>query len=87
MRYFAGDLPGAIGLYEGVVADKAKAAPQTYQELAWLYYRAGRASDAAGAYRESLQRYQQQLAAGNDVDAARHGIRTSEAALRVLEME
>jgi hypothetical protein len=55
--------------------------------MAWLYYRAGRGTDAATAYRESLARYQQQLAAGVDADAALHGIHTCEAALKVLEVE
>jgi len=86
-RYFDGDLAGALRIYEGIVADQAKATPQAYQEMAWVYYQAGRRTDAAAAYRESLARYQQQLAAGIDVDAALHGIRTSEAALKVLEVE
>jgi tetratricopeptide (TPR) repeat protein len=86
-RFFQGDVSGAIRIYEAAVADKTQATPEAYQEMGWLYYEAGRATDAAAAYRQSLERYQQQLTSGQDVEAARHGIRTAEAALKVLELE
>jgi tetratricopeptide (TPR) repeat protein len=86
-RYFQGDLAGAIGTYEAVTAGNDRASAVTYQEMGWLYYQAGRRNDAEAAYRESLARYQRQLAAGEDADAARHGVRTAEAALRVMELK
>jgi len=86
-RYLQGDLGGAIRAYESVVAERSGATPHNYQELGWLYYQAGRSDEAAAAYRESLRRYQQEISAGHDVDAARHGIRTAEAALKVIETE
>ena len=86
-RFFEGDVAGAIRIYEAAVADKTQATPEAYQEIGWLYYEAGRTTDAASAYRRSLERYRQQLASGQDAEAARHGIRTAEAALKVLELE
>jgi tetratricopeptide (TPR) repeat protein len=84
---FKGDVAEAIRTYEAVIADKPQVTPETYQEVGWLYYQTGRKADAAAAYRESLARYRAQVTASTDVDAARHGIRTAEAALRVLELE
>ena len=87
IRYFQGDVAGAIRTYEAVTAGNDRASAVTYQEMGWLYYQVGRPDDAEAAYRESLARYQRQLAAGEDADAARHGIRSAEAALRVMELE
>lgn len=86
-RYFEGDREGAIRIYERLTADTTRATPELYQEVGWLYYQDGRRADADAAYRESLRRYQRLLAAGEDVEAAQHGMRTVEAALRVLEVE
>jgi len=86
IRYFQGDTPGAVRVYERVIA-RGRAAPEVYQEMGWLYYKERRTAEAAGAYRESLKRHREQLESGQDVQAALHGIRTCEAALSVLELE
>jgi len=86
-RFFAGDLQGAVGDYEAVIAARTQVTAEIYQDVGWLYYQAGRKADATAAYRESLARYQAQIASGTDTEAARHGVRTTEAALRVLELE
>ncbi|UCH35538.1 MAG: tetratricopeptide repeat protein [Armatimonadota bacterium] len=87
VRFFDGDIKGALDIYERVTSDDGQASPEVYQEMGWLYYKENRPADAATAYRQSLRRYYQQFEAGEDAEAARHGIRTAEAALKVLETE
>lgn len=85
-RYLEGDLAGAVRTMERAISSDPQADAATIQDLGWLYYRSGRAADAALAYRESLDRYQEQAQTGRDGEAARRGISTAQAALRVLEL-
>ncbi|HUT75614.1 MAG TPA: tetratricopeptide repeat protein [Armatimonadota bacterium] len=86
-QYFRGDLAGAVNTYQRLITGATPAGAETYQEAGWLYYQVGRRTDAVAAYQESVERYRRRITAGEDAEAARHGLRTAAAALRVLELE
>ena len=82
--YFEGDYPRAIESYRGYLSKNPQAA-EPREELAWVYTEAGDYGSATQEYRAALDQYRQELQRGHNVEAARHGVRTCESAIRALE--
>ena len=83
--YFAGDYTRAIEAYQSYLAQQPQAGAPAREELAWVYVESGSKGQAAGEYQSALREYQADLQRGHNVEAARHGIRTCESAIRALE--
>jgi len=83
--YFQGNYQRAIEAYQAYLAQNPGAGAAPREELAWVYTEAGDAQRATRAYRSALGSYQEDLARGHNVEAARHGVRTCESALKALE--
>jgi tetratricopeptide (TPR) repeat protein len=82
--YFEGDYRRAIESYRGYLSQNPQAA-EPREELAWVYTEAGEYGSATQEYRAALDQYRQELQRGHNVEAARHGVRTCESAIRALE--
>jgi Flp pilus assembly protein TadD len=84
--YFQGNYQASIDAYRGYLAENPQdAAPR--QELAWVYMDSGDRPTARREYQTTLDQYQADLSRGHNVEAARHGARTCESAIDVLETE
>lgn len=83
--YFQGDYQQAIGAYQNYLAQNPNAGAAPREELAWIYVEAGDRSRATQQYRLARDEYQSDLARAHNLEAARHGVRTCESALRALE--
>jgi len=83
--YFQGDYNRAIQAYQGYLAGHPTAGAAPREELAWVYARAGDDSRALAQYQDALNQYQSDVQRGHNVEAARHGTRTCESAIRALE--
>ncbi len=82
--YFRGDYQRAIRAYQGYLNQNPQAA-EPREELAWVYTQSGNYQQARQQYRVALDQYQADLQRGHNVEAARHGARTCESAIRALE--
>jgi tetratricopeptide (TPR) repeat protein len=83
--YFRGDYQGAINAYQSYLAQNPSAGAAPREELAWVYTEAGDRNSASQQYRQALNEYQSDLNRGLNVEAARHGVRTCDSALKALE--
>lgn len=83
--YLQGDYQRAIDAYRGYLAQNPQSGPQPREELAWVYAEAGNHQTAKQQYQIALEQYQADLAREHNVEAARHGARTCESAIRALE--
>lgn len=83
--YFQGDYQRAIDAYRGYLNQHPAVGPAPREELAWVYAEAGDYRRASDEYRTALDEYQQDLSRGHNVEAATHGVRTCESAIRALE--
>jgi tetratricopeptide (TPR) repeat protein len=84
--YFAGDYAGAIESYRGYLAQHpASAAPR--EELAWIYVETGNYQTAKQEYEVALEQNVRDIERGHNVEAAKHGARTCESAIKALETE
>jgi hypothetical protein len=83
--YFQGDYHRAVGAYQTYLSQHPAAGPQPREELAWIYTRAGDSSRALSEYQQALREYQSDLQRGHNVEAARHGVRTCESAIKALQ--
>ncbi len=83
--YMGGDRQGAIEAYRGYLNENPAAGGAVREELAWVYLESGDYRSARNEYRTALSDYQQDLNRGHNAEAARHGVRTCESALRALE--
>jgi tetratricopeptide (TPR) repeat protein len=83
--YFNREYDKAVQVYQQLVASAPSPAPQLREELAWVYHEAGETGRATETYRAALASYRALAASGEGSEAAAHGIRTCEAALRALE--
>lgn len=84
--YLQGDYQRAVNAYRGYVASNPQA-PAPREELAWVYTQAGNYNSAKQEYRTALDQYRAELDRGHNVEAARHGVRTCESAIRALETQ
>ena len=82
--YFQGDYQRAIETYRGYLAQNPQAA-EPRQELAWVYTQSGDYQQARQEYSAALNQYQSELQRGHNIEAAKHGVRTCESAIRALE--
>lgn len=85
--YFQGSRQQAIQVYESYLQLNPQAGAAPREELAWVHLESGNRQRAAEYYRQARDRYQEDIHRGHNVEAARHGLRTSEAALRALEVQ
>ena len=83
--YFQGDYQRSIAAYRAYLAQNPGAGAAPREELAWIYTESGNRQQADQLYRSALEQYQSDLGRGHNVEAARHGVRTCESALKVLE--
>jgi tetratricopeptide (TPR) repeat protein len=83
--YFQGDYQRAIDAYQAYMYQNPNAGADTREELAWVYTEAGDRNRANQQYRIALDEYQSDLSRGLNVEAARHGARTCDSALKALE--
>ncbi len=83
--YFSGDYQRSIRAYQDYLAQRVDAGPQPREELAWVYVEAGSKQQALSEYRTALAQYRRDLQRGHNVEAARHGIRTCQAAIKALQ--
>jgi tetratricopeptide (TPR) repeat protein len=83
--YLQGDYQRAIDSYRGYLAQNPQAGPEPREELAWVYTEAGDRNTAKQQYQIALDQYQADLARGHNVEAARHGARTCDSAIKALE--
>lgn len=83
--YFQGDYNRAIDAYQAYLAEHPAAGPAPREELAWVYSEAGDSGRALGQYQQALSQYQADLQRGHNTEAARHGVRTCESAIKALQ--
>jgi len=82
----SGQYDQAIAVWRQALSG-ARYTGKIYQQIATCYKNLGRRSDAADSYRDAIKAYQQQIAAGHNVDEAQRGMRTCELGLRVAQRE
>ena len=83
--YFAKDYDSAIKCYQQALANDAGSPAYVHEELAWCYHQTNRMKEAKAEYRRALESYLRELAKGENMAEATHGMSTCEAALRALE--
>jgi len=83
--YFQGDYQRSIDAYQTYLSQNST--PAAREELAWVYTEAGDRSQATQQYQRALSEYQADVSRSHNVEAARHGVRTCESALRALEVK
>jgi tetratricopeptide (TPR) repeat protein len=81
--YFQGDYQRSIDAYQTYLSQNPTSTAR--EELAWVYTEAGDRSQATQQYQRALSEYQADLGRSHNVEAARHGVRTCESALKALE--
>ncbi len=79
------DYQRAIETYRGYLSESPQAGAAVREELAWVYAESGQPRRAAREYDTALSQYRTDLNRGHNVEAARHGVRTCESALKALE--
>jgi Tfp pilus assembly protein PilF len=85
-RYFAGDYQGAIRSYQTYLVQHPNAAAPR-EELAWVYAEAGRHGAASEQYRIALDQNRNDIQRGHNVEAAQHGVRTCESAIKAFDTQ
>jgi tetratricopeptide (TPR) repeat protein len=84
--YFARDYQGAIESYRGYLAQNPTAAAPR-EELAWVYVETGNYQSAKQEYQVALEQNLTDVERGHNVEAAKHGVRTCESAIKALDTE
>ncbi len=85
--YFSKDYRGAIKSYQQAIAAETTPPAYLHEELAWCYHEADNVKEAKAEYRRALESYLRELARGENVSEATHGLSTCEAALRALDSQ
>ena len=85
--YLAGDYRRAIESYRGYLVENPATGAAPREELAWVYAESGDYGSAKREYRTALVENETDLRRGHNVEAARHGVRTCESAIKALETE
>jgi tetratricopeptide (TPR) repeat protein len=83
--YFQRDYGRSIAAYESYLSTNPTAGPAPREELAWVYTEAGQRDRATEQYAVALDEYRADLNRGHNVEAAKHGARSCESALKALE--
>jgi tetratricopeptide (TPR) repeat protein len=84
--YFQGDYRRAAEVYEAYLYENPVNAAPVREELGWVYLESGNYTGAAEQYRAAHTEYRTDLNRGHNVEAARHGLRTCDSALDVLDI-
>jgi len=84
--YFRGDYQRAAEVYEAYLYENPVNAAPVREELGWVYLESGDYNGATEQYRAAHTEYRTDLARGHNVEAARHGLRTCDSALDVLDI-
>ncbi len=84
--YFQGNYQQSIEAYRSYLAQNPQAA-EPREELAWVYTESGNYQQAQQEYRAALDQYRSELERGHNIEAAKHGVRTCESAIRALETQ
>ena len=82
--YWQRDYGHAVQAYEQAISHQTNPPPRLHQDAAWCYLKLGRGSDAMAHYQAAIDGYHRQIAEGRNREAAEHGLRTCQAALRTL---
>lgn len=85
--YLQGDYQRAATTYQQYIAQHPSAGSATREELGWVYMQMGERDRAEQQYREALAGYQAEVGRGHNTEAARHGLRTCQSAIRALEAQ
>lgn len=85
--YLQGNYQQAAQSYQQYLAQNPSSGGATREELGWVYLQMGQRDQAAEQYRDAMRSYQMDLARGHNTEAARHGLRTCEAAIKALEAQ
>ena len=83
--YLQGDYQRAATTYQTYLNQHPGAGGAPKEELGWVYLQMGERDRAQQAYRGALDSYQADLERGHNTEAARHGLRTCESAIKALE--
>lgn len=83
--YFRGDYQRAAEVYEAYLYDNPVNAAPVREELGWVYLESGDYNRATQQYQAAHTEYRADLNRGHNVEAARHGLRTCDSALDVLD--
>lgn len=83
--YLQGDYQRAATTYQTYLNQHPGAGGAPKEELGWVYLQMGERDRAQQAYRSALGSYQTDLERGHNTEAARHGLRTCESAIKALE--
>lgn len=84
--YFQGDYQRAAEVYEAYLYENPVNAAPVREELGWVYLESGDYNRAATQYQAAHTEYRADLNRGHNVEAARHGLRTCDSALDVLDI-
>ena len=83
--YLQGDYQQAANSYRSYLTNNPAAGGAPREELAWVYMQMGERNLATQEYRNALSNYQSDIERGHDLEAARHGVRTCQSAIRALQ--
>ena len=83
--YAQGQYQQSIEAYRRYLRQNPNAGGAPREELAWVYLESGDYGSARREYGAALGQYQEDLRRGHNVEAAKHGARTCESAVRALE--
>jgi tetratricopeptide (TPR) repeat protein len=83
--YLQGDYQQAAQAYRSYLSQNPSAGGAPREELAWIYMEMGDRQQATQEYQNAIAQYQADVQRGLNVEAARHGLRTCESAVRALE--
>ncbi len=83
--YLQGDYSRAAQTYRNYLTTAPSAGGAPREELGWVYLQMGQRDLATQQYKDALSNYRDDLRRGNNVEAARHGVRTCQSAIRALE--
>ncbi len=85
--YLQGDYQRAADTYQTYIEQHPSAGGATREELAWVYMEMGSRGQALQHYRDAANSYQSDLERGHNAEAAKHGLRTCESAIRALQAQ
>ena len=84
--YFQGDYQRAAEVYEAYLYETPVNAAPVREELGWVYLESGDYKGAVQQYQAAHSEYRTDLDRGHNVEAAKHGLRTCDSALDVLDI-
>ena len=83
--FLQGDYARAAQTYRTYLERTPAAGGGPREELGWVYMQMGERDLATQQYQQALSSYEYDVQRGHNVEAARHGLRTCQSAIRALE--